>query len=547
MNSSSYDVIVVGAGLCGLIAARNIARRGSKVVIFEARDRIGGRCWTREFPMGGETKAAGETMTVEAGGEWIDMDVHDGMLEEARAYNLSLERPDYNCAWNFEFPGRKVLTRCVVPGSERAEFDRIIKLINEDLSRFLFKNGYDIIDVEPLDVSFVEYVEKRLGAKSFMHDYLLAEAFVICGADCELHSALSVLHDLAGFGPLEERFNTKPRTGNPFARRDLARLTAGTSQLASCIADEIIALGGEIRFNTSIGSIVCEDVPKAGSDMFCGMCTIFTYPFCSTHGPRVLCVDGLGVPHRARACVLAIPLNCIPCIKFTPPLPEALRHSSEVCNVGNCKKTWVVATDVGWDVDHVLSWPGCPASYVKARFPEGSLGEDTKEESKEESKGEEGGEASPYCRPEDGKEARSTSKPRHLHILAALGLAEALSEDRIEAALRRHHPTLKVRDTLSHDWKADRWARGSWLAVRSGGARLHATACADAKKPWPQTFNLFVAGSDVNVGWSGWMEGAVQSGLEASAAVNLFLFPRLPEGRWMKRILPGEDTRRGAK
>lgn len=39
-------VIVVGAGLAGLVAARTLTDRGVEVVILEARDRIGGRCFT---------------------------------------------------------------------------------------------------------------------------------------------------------------------------------------------------------------------------------------------------------------------------------------------------------------------------------------------------------------------------------------------------------------------------------------------------------------------------------------------------------------------
>lgn len=48
-----YDVIVIGAGFSGLVAARDLSRhRQLKVLIVEGRDRIGGRTWTAQS--GGE-------------------------------------------------------------------------------------------------------------------------------------------------------------------------------------------------------------------------------------------------------------------------------------------------------------------------------------------------------------------------------------------------------------------------------------------------------------------------------------------------------------
>ena len=54
-----YDVIIIGAGWAGLIAARDISQYTYlKVLVVEVRDRIGGRTWTvnergQEFEMGG--------------------------------------------------------------------------------------------------------------------------------------------------------------------------------------------------------------------------------------------------------------------------------------------------------------------------------------------------------------------------------------------------------------------------------------------------------------------------------------------------------------
>lgn len=57
-SESKYDVIVIGAGYCGLTAARNAAIEGLRVLLLEGRDRIGGRSWSSNigdypFEMGG--------------------------------------------------------------------------------------------------------------------------------------------------------------------------------------------------------------------------------------------------------------------------------------------------------------------------------------------------------------------------------------------------------------------------------------------------------------------------------------------------------------
>jgi len=59
----SYDVVIIGAGAAGLAAASEIARAGGSALVLEARDRIGGRCWSLDVP--------GMSLPVELGAEFI--------------------------------------------------------------------------------------------------------------------------------------------------------------------------------------------------------------------------------------------------------------------------------------------------------------------------------------------------------------------------------------------------------------------------------------------------------------------------------------------
>jgi len=63
MAGDSWDVIIIGAGAAGLAAARELSSGGHSALVLEARDRTGGRVWTRHEP--------GLAVPVELGAEFI--------------------------------------------------------------------------------------------------------------------------------------------------------------------------------------------------------------------------------------------------------------------------------------------------------------------------------------------------------------------------------------------------------------------------------------------------------------------------------------------
>ena len=78
-ESHEYDVVIIGAGFAGLIAARELSLRGRSVLIIEAKDRIGGRTFTSHIDQG----------KYEIGGTWIHWN-QPHVWSEVTRYGFSL-------------------------------------------------------------------------------------------------------------------------------------------------------------------------------------------------------------------------------------------------------------------------------------------------------------------------------------------------------------------------------------------------------------------------------------------------------------------------
>ena len=106
------DVIVVGAGLSGLAAARQLSVAGVSVLVLEAATSIGGR-----------TKLAllGENVPVDLGAMWIHGWRGNPLTELARASGADLQKFDWDSGPTYGSPARPLDSRQVTAGADLLE------------------------------------------------------------------------------------------------------------------------------------------------------------------------------------------------------------------------------------------------------------------------------------------------------------------------------------------------------------------------------------------------------------------------------------------
>lgn len=86
-SSNAADVLVIGAGMSGLAAARELTTRGYQVIVLEARDRIGGRIWTNhDWP----------NVALDLGASWIHGVTGNPIAALAQKFNAETVPTDYD-------------------------------------------------------------------------------------------------------------------------------------------------------------------------------------------------------------------------------------------------------------------------------------------------------------------------------------------------------------------------------------------------------------------------------------------------------------------
>ena len=83
----------------------------------------------------------------------------------------------------------------------------------------------------------------------------------------------------------------------------------------------------------------------------------------------------------------------------------------------------------------------------------------------------------------------------------------------VQAALDLLAPELEVLEVATHDWTNDPLSRQTWPMHRTGFLTKALAAFHDPHGP------LLFAGSDYAKGWGGFIDGAIESGLEAALTI----------------------------
>jgi monoamine oxidase len=290
----TVDVVVVGGGFAGLVAARDLRERGFQVVVLEARDRVGGRAYARPF--------AGTDQMVELGGAWFDADFHTPMCEEAERYGIGISAgmPCQEVRW---FTGGQLRDGLPVDRADAAVLERIIVdaiIVGRSL------RGASPERLRQYDaVSLASWLDDQQASPA-VRDIIYGFASLMTGADPSIVPVLGALLTVADLGAFYRYFDELRHI-----------VSTGTSSVAEAIAREI---GEELHLNTRVHAVRQTAIGVV--------------------------VTSDGGEFAAEYCVMAVPVNALGGIAFDPPLSQERTRFIEEGHVCRMTKIWMLATGV---------------------------------------------------------------------------------------------------------------------------------------------------------------------------------------------------------
>ena len=285
---TDYDVAILGAGLAGAAASCICANNGLSTVILEARDRAGGRGFTREF--------SDTADVLEFGGSWI-APWHDRIRHYAERTGIALKatHPVIEHRWH---DGKTLRSGEPTSGSARAEFERAQRAIREDA--LLYKAGEPLPWNGPLTLN--QYLD-RIQASPEARAHVLAWWAISGNGDPDRISATEFLSSCAyGDGSPESMMTALRHT-----------LVPGVGVLV----ERMIAVAkADLHLHAPVGT-----VEQRQDDV------------------TVTRTNGTSV--TARAVLSCIPLNALPAVRFAPELSPEKRRAVEIGHGGRSIKLWL--------------------------------------------------------------------------------------------------------------------------------------------------------------------------------------------------------------
>jgi monoamine oxidase len=285
----AVDVIVVGGGLAGLTAARELGRRGRRVLLLEARERLGGRAWVSSF--------AG--VDVEMGGAFVHWS-QPHLWAEVTRYGLGVVAlPE---------PERTFLRRDdgieELDANEFATLGRAMVQLCEGAAEYL-PEPMSVPDTPEAVAADLATTADRLAATDLParnRDYLDALCSGLSSAPNDRVGFLTIARSfaLAGFDP-DRLFETN----------GLWALAGGTASLVD-------ALHRDLASTVLLGTKV-EEIVQDG---------------------RAVIVRTTDGEHAAAAAVVAVPLNTLGAVRFDPALSEGKREAARDGVVSLGVKVW---------------------------------------------------------------------------------------------------------------------------------------------------------------------------------------------------------------